>query len=118
MKNDTKKTGTGTKTATAALAEINAEIEALNQKRIALAEPLKARYAELRVASVSLRSAKKPHPGGISGFRVAGRRKLMGAETAKSAAARRRDGLLIIPRAANVSGAFGTAAACCCRAIR
>jgi hypothetical protein len=46
MKNDIKKTGT--KTATAALAEINAEIEALNQKRIGLAEPLKSRHAELR----------------------------------------------------------------------
>lgn len=46
MKNDTKKAGT--KTATAALAEINAEIEALNQKRIGLAEPLKSRHAELR----------------------------------------------------------------------
>ena len=46
MKTDAKKTGT--KTATAALAQINAEIEALNQKRIGLAEPLKIRYAELR----------------------------------------------------------------------
>jgi hypothetical protein len=46
MKNDTKKTGT--KTATAALAEINAEIEALNQQRIGLAEPLKSRHSELR----------------------------------------------------------------------
>jgi len=48
MKNDIKtKTGTS-QTATAALAAINAEIEALNQKRIGLAEPLKTRYAELR----------------------------------------------------------------------
>jgi hypothetical protein len=47
MKNDTKKTGNGHKTATAQLAEINAEIEALNQKRIGLAEPLKARHIEL-----------------------------------------------------------------------
>ena len=46
MKNTAAKTGT--KTATAALAQINAEIEALNQKRIGLAEPLKIRYAELR----------------------------------------------------------------------
>ncbi len=46
MKNDTKKTGT--KTATAALADINAQIEALKQQRIGLAEPLKIRYAELR----------------------------------------------------------------------
>ena len=46
MKNDNK--NTGTKNATAALAQIKAEIEALNQKRIGLAEPLKVRYAELR----------------------------------------------------------------------
>ena len=46
MKNDMKKTGT--KTATAALAQINAEIEALKQQRIGLAEPLKIRFAELR----------------------------------------------------------------------
>lgn len=45
MKTDTKKTGT--KTATAALADINAQIEALKQQRIGLAEPLKARYTEL-----------------------------------------------------------------------
>jgi DNA-directed RNA polymerase subunit F len=45
MKTDTKKTGN--KTATGALADINAQIEALNQKRIGLAEPLKNRYAEL-----------------------------------------------------------------------
>ena len=38
MKTDTKKIGT--KTATAALQQINAEIEALHQKRIGLAEPL------------------------------------------------------------------------------
>ncbi len=42
---DTKKTGT--KTATAALAEINLQIEALKQQRIGLSEPLKARYTEL-----------------------------------------------------------------------
>ncbi len=45
MKTDTKNKN---KNATAALADINAQIEALNQKRIGLAEPLKARYAELR----------------------------------------------------------------------
>jgi hypothetical protein len=45
MKNDTK--NTGTKTATAALADINAQIESLKQQRIGLAEPLKARYTEL-----------------------------------------------------------------------
>lgn len=50
MKNDAKnKTGNGTsKTATAALAELNAQIEALNQQRAGLAEPLKIRHAELR----------------------------------------------------------------------
>jgi hypothetical protein len=46
MKNDIKKTGT--KTATAALAEINAQIEELKQQRIGLSGPLKIRYAELR----------------------------------------------------------------------
>ena len=45
MKNDTK--NTGTKTATAALADINAQIESLKQQRIGLAEPLKARHTEL-----------------------------------------------------------------------
>ena len=44
---DTKKTGNGTKTATAALADINAQIEALKQQRIGLSEPLKARHTEL-----------------------------------------------------------------------
>ena len=43
MKND-KKTGNN---ATAALAEINLQIEALKQQRIGLSEPLKARYTEL-----------------------------------------------------------------------
>ena len=45
MKNDIK--NTGTKTATAALADINAQIEVLKQQRIGLAEPLKARHTEL-----------------------------------------------------------------------
>ena len=45
MKNDIKKAGT--KTATAALADINAQIEALKQQRIGLSEPLKARHTEL-----------------------------------------------------------------------
>jgi hypothetical protein len=45
MKTDTK---SKTKNAQSALADINAQIEALNQKRIGLAEPLKIRYAELR----------------------------------------------------------------------
>ena len=48
MKNDIKKTGNGTKTATAALAEINAQIEELKQQRIGLSGPLKIRYSELR----------------------------------------------------------------------
>lgn len=48
MKNDTKnKPTTGTQTATAALADINAQIEALKQQRIGLSEPLKARHGEL-----------------------------------------------------------------------
>ena len=54
MKNDTKKTGNGTKTATAALADINAQIEALKQQRIGLSDPLKARYAEMRGELVAL----------------------------------------------------------------
>lgn len=54
MKNDIKKTGNGNKTATAALAEINSQIEALNQQRAGLAEPLKARHAELATELVAL----------------------------------------------------------------
>ena len=53
MKNDKK---TGTKNATAALADINAQIEALKQQRIGLAEPLKARYTELRTEMTQLAS--------------------------------------------------------------
>ncbi len=45
MKTDTKSKN---KNAQSALADINAQIEALNQKRIGLAEPLKIRYVELR----------------------------------------------------------------------
>lgn len=48
MKNDIKKTGNGIKNATAALADINSQIEQLKQQRIELAEPLKGRYVELR----------------------------------------------------------------------
>jgi hypothetical protein len=48
MKNDTKKTGNGTKNAQAALADINNRIAELQQQRVALAEPLKTRYAEMR----------------------------------------------------------------------
>lgn len=48
MKTDTKKTGNGTKNAQAALMDINAQITELQQRRVSLAEPLKARYGELR----------------------------------------------------------------------
>ena len=48
MKNISQnKTGNGNN-ATAALAKINAQIEALQQQRVGLAQPLKDRYAELR----------------------------------------------------------------------
>ena len=47
MKNTSNKTGNGNN-ATAALAKINAQIEALKQQRVGLAQPLKDRYAELR----------------------------------------------------------------------
>ena len=48
MKTETRnKTGNGNN-ATAALAKINAQIEALKQQRVGLAQPLKDRYAELR----------------------------------------------------------------------
>lgn len=39
---------TGTKNATAQLAELNAQIEALKQQKTSLAVPMKARYSELR----------------------------------------------------------------------
>ena len=45
MKTDTKNKN---KNAQSALADINAQIAELQQKRVALAEPLKSRYAELR----------------------------------------------------------------------
>jgi len=49
MKNNTTKNKTtGNINAQAVLAEINAQMEALNQKRATLAEPLKGRYGELR----------------------------------------------------------------------
>ena len=56
MKNEakTKTAANGTKTAQAALAEINAQIETLHQQRIQLAEPLKTRYAELRAELAGL----------------------------------------------------------------
>jgi hypothetical protein len=47
MKNNTQNKTGNRNTAQATLADINAQIEALNQKRIGLAEPLKNRYAEL-----------------------------------------------------------------------
>ena len=55
MKND-KKTGNN---ATAALAEINLQIEALKQQRIGLSEPLKARYTELTGELLALESEVK-----------------------------------------------------------
>ena len=48
MKNTSKNTVGTENNATAALAKINAQIEALNQQRVGLAQPLKDRYAELR----------------------------------------------------------------------
>src|SRR5579859_128666 len=45
MKTDTKNKN---KNAQSALADINAQIAELQQKRVALAEPLKSRYTELR----------------------------------------------------------------------
>jgi uncharacterized protein (UPF0335 family) len=49
MKNTSKnKTGTETKNAQAALADINARIAELEGEKVALAQPLKDRYAELR----------------------------------------------------------------------
>jgi hypothetical protein len=52
MKTDMKRTGT--KDATVALAEITAQIEALNQQRIGLAQPLKDRYTEMGGELVAL----------------------------------------------------------------
>ncbi len=55
MKNNTTKNkSTGNINAQAALAEINAQIETLNQKRVTLAQPLKNRYAEMRGELVAL----------------------------------------------------------------
>lgn len=69
MKNDTKKTGTGAKNAQSALADINAQIAELQQKRVGLSEPLKARYGELRsemselaTEIISLDPEWKPEP--------------------------------------------------------
>lgn len=55
MKNNTTKNKTtGTNNAQSALADINAQIVELQQKRVALAEPLKSRYAELRTEMTEL----------------------------------------------------------------
>src|SRR5262245_36520555 len=56
MKNITanKNKKTGNINAQVVLAEINAQIETLNQKRVALAEPLKDRYAVIRGQLVAL----------------------------------------------------------------
>lgn len=55
MKNISKnKTGNVNKNAQTALAEINAQIEALNLQRVALATPLKSRHAELRAGLLAL----------------------------------------------------------------
>jgi hypothetical protein len=53
MKTETK-SKTGHKNATAQLADINRQIEALNQQRVALADPLKQRYGEMRGELVAL----------------------------------------------------------------
>ena len=47
MKTDTKKTGNGTKTANAQLADLNRQIEQLKIQKTALAEPMKQRHTEL-----------------------------------------------------------------------
>src|SRR5690348_10728523 len=47
MKNTSKNTGTVNKNAQTALADINAQITALQQQRVSLAHPLKDRYADL-----------------------------------------------------------------------
>jgi hypothetical protein len=67
MKTDTKKTGT--KNAQSALADINAQIVELQQKRVALAEPLKQQYGSLRnemtelaTEITALDSGWKPEP--------------------------------------------------------
>ncbi len=71
MKNITanKNKKTGNINAQVVLAEINAQIEALNQKRVTLAEPLKLRYTEMRGELTaleteirSLDAAWKPEP--------------------------------------------------------
>jgi hypothetical protein len=48
------RTGNGNKNAQSALAELNAQIEALTKQRVTLAEPLKGRYGELRSELMAL----------------------------------------------------------------
>ena len=48
MKTTTSKVKNGTNNAQVALADLNKQIQALHEQRIGLAEPLKARFGELR----------------------------------------------------------------------
>lgn len=48
------RTGNGNKNAQSALAELNAQIAELQQRRVTLAEPLKARHGELRTEMLAL----------------------------------------------------------------
>ncbi len=60
MKNNTKTNKTtGTTNAQSALADIEAQIAALNAKKATLAEPMKQRWAELRTELLSLESTVK-----------------------------------------------------------
>ena len=60
MKNNTKTNKTtGTSNAQSALAEIEAQITALNQKKATLATPMKERYAELRSELLTLEATVK-----------------------------------------------------------
>ena len=54
MKTEPKNKNGNRNTAQTALAEINAQIEALNHQRAELAEPLRSRYAEMRGELVAL----------------------------------------------------------------
>ena len=60
MKNNTTKTKTtGTTNAQSALAEIEAQIAALNVQKATLAEPMKQRYAQLRGELLTLEATVK-----------------------------------------------------------
>jgi len=48
------RTGNGNKNAQSALAELNAQIAELQSRRVTLADPLKARYGELRAELLAL----------------------------------------------------------------